>query len=282
LEDLIEWEAEIPGLPFIPEEQDLLHEIIQTASKFREFVRNFTEGAPLITKEEVPTMRFYLRKIEGAEILLAAETNFFRTELHRLLPIAPTPPPLIEVSLSTRKPRPTKQQKLMAQLGIEDPNDLPPTLRTKPHNFKKKIPEAMQKQPMPIKPAPVKNGQPSALTSMPLQAGQIMTTLAPHLYEQFPGAFVGHGHPPQFGPYILTGGSPLVSPGSLDPPLYTPNFNSQSLSQQELNNSQNNSEINSMFEALTNHEEMESSQPSSTSKPTGETENKTDELLQQQ
>ncbi|RPA87112.1 PLU-1-domain-containing protein [Ascobolus immersus RN42] len=284
LEDLIEWESEIPGLPFIPEEQEVLHEIIQTASKFRDFVRSFTEGAPLITKEEVPTMRFYLRKIEGAEILLAHETNFFRTELHRLLPIAPNPPPLIEVSLSTRKPRPTKQQKLMAQLGITSPDELPPTLRTKPHNFKKKMPEAMGKQPMPIKPAPLKNGQP-VMTTMPMHPAHLVpTTLPQHLFDQFTGAYVGHGHPgpPQFGPYILSASS--LSPGGLDPPLFTPSFNSQSLSHQD---SQNNSEINSMFEALTNHEEMESSsQPSQSQpgKPTGEadTSKPADELLQQQ
>lgn len=230
----------------------------------------------MITKEEVPTMRFYLRKIEGAEILLAHETNFFRTELHRLLPIAPNSPPLIQVSLSTRKPRPTKQQKLMAQLGIENPEDLPPTLRTKPHNFKKKLPEACQKQPMPIKPAPMKNGQPVGMTSMPLQAAHMIAGLPPHAYEQYPSAFMGHGHPPQFGPYILAG-SPMVSPG-LDPPLFNPSFNSQSsvLSQHELSNSQN-VEMDSMFEALTNHEEMESSQPSqsSTTKQAAEGEGKT-------
>src|SRR5690606_19420051 len=108
-----------------------------------------------VTSAEVPTMRFYLRKIEGAEILLTHETNFFRTQLHTWMPIAPEPPPLIEVSLSTRKPRPTKQQKLMASLGIQNPEDLPPTLRTKAHNFKKK-PADESKNPPPIKPAPVK------------------------------------------------------------------------------------------------------------------------------
>jgi histone demethylase JARID1 len=79
----------------------------------------------MATSEEAETQRFYLRKIEGAEILLAFETNFFRQELHKWSPVAPEPPPILEASKSTRKPRPTKLQKLMAQHGVEDPEDLP-------------------------------------------------------------------------------------------------------------------------------------------------------------
>lgn len=45
---------------------------------------------------------------------------------------------MIDMSLSTRKPRPTKQQKLMAQLGITNPEELPVHLRPKPPGSKKK------------------------------------------------------------------------------------------------------------------------------------------------
>lgn len=101
------------------------------------FVRPYLN--PLMTtQEEVPTQRFYLRKVEGAEILLTWETNFFRQELHRWAPVAPEPPPFLEHSLSTRKPRPTKQQKLMAQLGIDNPENLPHNLRTRQHNFSRR------------------------------------------------------------------------------------------------------------------------------------------------
>jgi len=82
--------------------------------------------------------RFYLRKIEGADVLLTDETNLLRQELHKWAPVAPEPPRMIEVSLSTRKPRPTKQQKLMAQLGITNPDDLPVHLRPKQPGIKKK------------------------------------------------------------------------------------------------------------------------------------------------
>lgn len=138
LEDLMDWQSEIPTLPFIPDELDCLTRIIDAASKFRQFVSSYTNSPLGLTSAEVPTMRFYLRKIEGAEILLAHETNFFRAELHKWMPIAPEPPPPIEISVSTRKPRPTKQQKLMAQMGIKNPEDLPAQFRTKPHTFKKK------------------------------------------------------------------------------------------------------------------------------------------------
>ena len=136
LEDLVEWQSEIPGLPFQPEEEDVLQEIISTAHTFRDFMRPYTNPV-MTTPEEVPTQRFYLRKIEGAEVLLSYETNFLRQELHKWVPIAPTAPPVLDQSLSTRKPRPTKQQKLMAELGVSDPSDLPPQFRTKQHTFPK-------------------------------------------------------------------------------------------------------------------------------------------------
>lgn len=137
LEDLQEWQAEIPQLPFQADEEECLNRIVRTAQAFRDFVRPYISSF-LTTPEELPTQRFWLRKIEGADILLADETNFFRAELHRWAPVAPEPPPMLEQSLSTRKPRPTKQQKLMAQLGIDNPDDLPQDLRTKTHNFNRR------------------------------------------------------------------------------------------------------------------------------------------------
>ena len=91
----------------------------------------------MTTPEEVTTQRFYLRKIEGAEVLLAYETNFFRQELHKWAPVAPGPPPVLENSFSTRKPRPTKQQKMMTQLGIDNPDDLPQQYRPKHQGYGK-------------------------------------------------------------------------------------------------------------------------------------------------
>ena len=180
LEELIEWRNEIPRLPFIPDELDCLDRIIKTAQNFRHRMQPFTTR-PGLTQAEVPVMRFYLRKIEGAEILLAHETNFFRTELHRWSPIAPDPPPVIDCSNSTRKPRPTKQQKLMAQYGVNTPEELPMTLRTKAHTFNKKKMNEPNK-PAPIKPAPYKSStHPSSSSMSPVQ---IHTPLNPFEWKR--------------------------------------------------------------------------------------------------
>lgn len=136
LEDLQTWQDMLPNLPFQPEEEETLESLINHGTKFREYVAQYIN--PLMSSpDELITQRFYLRKLEGAEILLANEINFFRQELHKWAPVAPSPPPILQVSLSTRKPRPTKQQKLMSQLGITNPEDLPQHLKTKTHQFTK-------------------------------------------------------------------------------------------------------------------------------------------------
>lgn len=154
LEDLQEWQAEIPSLPFQPDEEQILDSIVSQATAFRDFLQSFTNAA-CTTTEEVPTLIFYLRKIEGAEVLLAYETNFFRQEIHKWAPVAPEPPPILEQSLSTRKPRPTKQQKIMAQLGVDRPEDLPSHLRSKQINpAKRKSIESHSSRPSLFQPTP--------------------------------------------------------------------------------------------------------------------------------
>lgn len=133
LEDLMNWQEEIPSLPFQPEEEGTLASIIDHGLRFRQFVTKFMNPM-MSTPSDLTEHRFYLRKLEGADILLAEEINFFRAELHRWAPVAPYPPPAINVSLSTRKPRPTKQQKIMRDLGISNPDEIPPSMRTKNHS----------------------------------------------------------------------------------------------------------------------------------------------------
>ena len=130
----MQWQDELPNLPFQPEEEETLDSIIDHGTKFREYVQQYIN--PMMSSpDELTTQRFYLRKLEGADILLTEEINFFRQELHKWAPVADKPPPILQASLSTRKPRPTKQQKLMQQLGISNPDDLPPHLRTKNHQI---------------------------------------------------------------------------------------------------------------------------------------------------
>ncbi|KAH8664452.1 PLU-1-like protein-domain-containing protein [Xylariales sp. PMI_506] len=137
LEDLISWHEEIPGLPFQPEEEEVLRKIIDSAQDFRNHISVYCNPI-MATASEAETQRFYLRKIEGAEILLSFETNFFRQELHKWSPVAPEPPPVLDVSKSTRKPRPTKLQRILAQYGVEDPDDLPESIKGKANSLKRK------------------------------------------------------------------------------------------------------------------------------------------------
>ncbi|KAI1823001.1 PLU-1-domain-containing protein [Xylaria intraflava] len=142
LEDLITWQEEIPNLPFQPEEEEVLKKIIDKAQEFRRHMADFCLPV-LTTASEADTQRFYLRKIEGAEILLSYETNFFRQELHKWSPVAPEAPPVLDVSKSTRKPRPTKLQKLLLQYGVDDPDDLPEAVKGKANSLKRKAQNAV-------------------------------------------------------------------------------------------------------------------------------------------
>ncbi len=169
LEDLQAWQDEIPSLPFQPDEEEVLAKIIDNAQEFRSAVAMYCNPVMPATADEMETQRFYLRKIEGAEILLAFETNFFRQELHKWSPVAPDPPPILEVSKSTRKPRPTKIQKLMAQHGVDDPENLPQALRIKAHNMNKRKSSEPSSRPQALQPAPGRSdsGTPTSHTFPP-------------------------------------------------------------------------------------------------------------------
>lgn len=119
----------------------MLREIIDNAQTFRDNIGRYCNPI-LSTEAEAGTQRFYLRKIEGAEVLLAYETNFFRQELHKSFPVAPKPPPILEVSLSTRKPRPTKLQKMLVEYGVENPDDLPEHAKGKANSLRRKAANA--------------------------------------------------------------------------------------------------------------------------------------------
>lgn len=219
LEDLQDWQTEITMLPFQPEEEDTLEEIIATGQQFREFMQPYTNPM-MITPEEVTTQRFYLRKIEGAEILLAQETNFFRQELHKWAPVAPMPPPMLDMSLSTRKPRPTKQQKEMTRLGITNPEDLPQHLRTKQHNFSKQRKASdsnSSKGNHPLQPAPRRGrGRSSTPNSASLGGSR-----EPHTHNHRLPAPMTSSHPDSSYPAYFPSpqgsahhpGSPAFAPG---------------------------------------------------------------------
>ncbi|KAG5438790.1 hypothetical protein PCANB_002510 [Pneumocystis canis] len=119
LEDMQQLLSDALFLPFIPSEFDKLKEIVDTGVAFRNHIQPYIYSPLGLTSAEVPIMRFYLRKMEGSELLFAEETNFFKAKLHELVPIAPIPPQAIEISKSTRKPRPTKRQRELIVLGLD-------------------------------------------------------------------------------------------------------------------------------------------------------------------
>ncbi|KAJ9661694.1 hypothetical protein H2198_001870 [Neophaeococcomyces mojaviensis] len=229
LEDLQSWADEMPTLPFQPDEEDLLNRIVDKAQAFREFLSQYTNGNQLCrTIEEMPEMLFYLRKIEGAEVLLAYETNVFRQELHKWQPIAPEPPPIFDQSLSTRKPRPTKLQKLMREFDVEKPEDLPPHLRTKTY-MRRKPTESYPTgtlMPRPLNESPSIGGSVGSPTQLSGHAGgntpdaaKPGSTSGPKVVRAFGSDFVGPS--PAFGNTFNSnnaGGYPETSPS----PLFSP------------------------------------------------------------
>lgn len=145
LEDLEAIYDEISDLPFQPDEQETLLKIIEDARSFRHFLEGELWAAASAVRtddRELDEQRFYLRKLEGAEVLLSTETNYLRQQLHKLAPVAPEPPPVQEVSLSTRKPRPTKLQKMLAEYGVENPDDLPEHAKGKANSLRRKAANA--------------------------------------------------------------------------------------------------------------------------------------------
>lgn len=119
LEEMEELERDAHKLPLQTPELEKLSLITATAHRFKERVMPLLSTYLTLTSAELPTLKFYLRKLEGAEILLAPETNFFRAKIHDICPIAPMPPPKIAESKSTKKPRLSKKKREeMEALGI--------------------------------------------------------------------------------------------------------------------------------------------------------------------
>ncbi|TGO46625.1 hypothetical protein BOTNAR_0575g00020 [Botryotinia narcissicola] len=232
LEDLQTWQDKIPSLPFQPDEEAILESIINNAQEFRNHIAPYCNPV-MSTADESETQRFYLRKIEGSEILLAYETNFFRQELHKWSPVAPDPPPVFESSKSTRKPRPTKLQKLMAQHGVNDPEVLPQNLRTKPHNFKRKSSEPSGSRPMPLQPAPGRS-QPGTPTthSFGTSSGPSMASIGSHgpILSGLPSAhdhahpYASYGHDPYTSMAASANPSPAFAPHAYLNANGTPTF----------------------------------------------------------
>lgn len=230
LEDLQAWLDELPDLPFQPEEEELLKRIVNKAQRFRDYMGQYIHGNEICrTIQEMPEMLFYLRKIEGAEVLLAYETNLFRQELHKWQPVADRPPPVLEQSLSTRKPRPTKQQKLLKEYGVEKVEDLPPHLRTKQY-VRRKTTESYVNGPLLPKPSsqqspPGQSAKGSAdRSSTPLSMPRQASTGNPPASGRYESGYIPGqiGSSTPFGDNYPTTGTPPNFPRSTPSPMFSP------------------------------------------------------------
>ena len=108
LSDLKEWVGLAETLPFRPEELQVTVKNIDLIDAWVASIRPVLENPQSLT---INKCRFYLRKIEGGEIFLPAEYNFFRRTAHSLAPTSSTPPPLASETKIAKKPR-TKKPKL--------------------------------------------------------------------------------------------------------------------------------------------------------------------------
>ena len=189
-----------------------MNEIINMALDFRKYVERFLVSTP----DDITTQKFYLRKIEGADILLAQETNFLKQECHKWAPVAPEAPPIISTSLSTRKPRPTKLQKQLIQYGVSTPDELPQEARTKQHTFKhhRKSVDSPGRPPQPLQPAPqLTNG--SRPSTAATGSGQSLD----HKYRVPPPISTAHQDPAYSGMFTNSPQTNSAIELALSPPL---------------------------------------------------------------
>ena len=132
--ELTDWIQNAESLPFRPGEVQLVQRIIAQMEAWRATLQ------PTLQADQLPsldTCRFYLRKIEGAEVFLPVEYNFFRRAMHRLAPVSTTPPPpAAETRVLTKKTRTRKYQTENAQ----DPNGPPPRVSMRPYDSQPLLP----------------------------------------------------------------------------------------------------------------------------------------------
>jgi hypothetical protein len=105
LTELREWVTAAETLPFCPDELPIVRKNIALAETWVASIE------PIVQKKDPCSLskcRFYLRKIEGAEVFLPFQYNFFRQTAHALAPLTSTPPPLVAESRVVKKSRSKK------------------------------------------------------------------------------------------------------------------------------------------------------------------------------
>ena len=142
LTELKDWNQNADGLPFRPSEAQLVQKIIAQMDAWLASLQ------PTLQTDQLPsldTCRFYLRKIEGAEVFLPVEFNFLRRTMHTLAPVSTTPPPpAAETRVLMKKTRTRKYQTVNAQ----DPNGPRPRISMRPNDSQPLLPAQLYTAPM--------------------------------------------------------------------------------------------------------------------------------------
>src|SRR5208282_3557512 len=128
LPDLKDWVQAAETLPFRPDELSIVSKNIALAEAWVASIQPITQSGQTLSIEKC---RFYLRKIEGAEVFLPNEYNFFRRAAHSLAPLTSTPPPLVAESKVVKKPR-TKKPRPETTVPSQDPNAQIPRFSMRP------------------------------------------------------------------------------------------------------------------------------------------------------
>lgn len=112
LEEFKNWVKDTENMPIQPDEISMAREIVERAVKFRNYLTQIiaNDDPKQTDNTRLQKLQSYLRKLEGAEIVISAELiDYLRKEIHLLLPsIAPSPPPYERVEELRRiykKPR---------------------------------------------------------------------------------------------------------------------------------------------------------------------------------
>ena len=128
LPELKDWVQAAETLPFRPDELSIVNKNVALAEAWVASIQPIIQSGQTLSIEKC---RFYLRKIEGAEVFLPNEYNFFRRAAHSLAPLTSTPPPLVAESKVVKKPR-TKKPKPDTTVSSQDPNAQIPRFSMRP------------------------------------------------------------------------------------------------------------------------------------------------------
>ena len=189
LPELKDWVQAAETLPFRPDELSIVSKNVALAEAWVASIQPIIQSGQTLSIEKC---RFYLRKIEGAEVFLPNEYNLFRRAAHSLAPLTSTPPPLVAESKAVKKPR-TKKPKPENTLSSRDGNAQIPRFSMRPqydaHSSEQRI--------------------------LPAQRfGQISMDHQPQQYQ--------HSHPQSYTPYPVPSMKTLPPKGVFAPPQAFP------------------------------------------------------------